>query len=150
MLEEGLVGACFREKKTMKFNNVPESYFVESGMGKARIVELVLVPLKLHDEIIGILEISSFRKIDEKKIKLLEIVSENVASNLISLEAKSRIEKLYRQSQEDTARLHEQEEELHQQMEELHATQEESQRREQQLLATLEEYKKKSSKHKKE
>jgi ligand-binding sensor domain-containing protein len=150
MQEEGLAGACFKEKKTMVFRNIPPTYFIESGMGKAKITELVLVPLKLHDEIVGIIEVSSFHTIDEKRIRLLEIVAENVASNIISLDAKATIEELYKQSQENSARLHEQEEELHQQMEELQATQEESHRREQHLIADLEECRKKKGKIKKE
>lgn len=150
LLEEGLAGACFKEKKTMVFRNVPQSYFIESGMGKAQVAELVLVPLKLHDEVVGIIEVSSFQAIDEKKILLLEIVGENVASNIITLEAKARIEELYKQSQENTARLHEQEEELHQQMEELQATQEESHRREQQLTDALDECRKKKGRNRKE
>ncbi len=149
MPDEGLSGACFKEKKTMVFRNVPQSYFIGSGMGQATVAELVLVPLKFHEEIVGIIEVSSFKQIDDKKIRLLELVAESVASNMISLEAKLRIEELYKQSQENAARLREQEEELHQQMEELQATQEESHRREQKLLADLEECRKNKSTNKK-
>jgi ligand-binding sensor domain-containing protein len=146
MLEEGLAGACYKEKKTMIFRNIPESYFVESGMGKTKVAELALIPLKLHDEIVGIIEISSLKPIEDKVVELLEIVTENIASNILSLDSKAKIEAMYKQSQENTARLHEQEEELHQQMEELQATQEESHRRERELLAELEDYKKKRKK----
>lgn len=141
--QEGLAGACLREKKTMVYDNVPDTYYVSSGLGQAKMTYLVLIPIKLHDEIIGIFEFSSFKVIEDKKIKLLEVISENVASNIISLDSKTKIELLYRNSQEQSARLVEQEEELRQQMEELQATQEESNRHEKDLLEKIEEYKKK-------
>ncbi len=142
-INEGLAGACFTEKKTRVINNVPDQYFLGSGLGKAKMTELILVPMKMLEEIAGIIEISSLNTIEPRKIKLLELVSENIASNLLNLEAQSRIEKMLEVSKQQTEQLHEQEEELRQQMEELQATQEESRRREEELREELQEYRKK-------
>lgn len=136
-IEEGLTGACFKEKKTMVVNNVPDQYFIGSGLGKAKLTELVLVPLKMLDEIVGIIEISSLKSLEPKMIKLLELVAENVASNILNLESRAKIEKMLEVSKQQTEQLHEQEEEMRQQMEELQATQEESHRREDALKKEL-------------
>jgi transcriptional regulator with GAF, ATPase, and Fis domain len=149
-IDEGLAGACLKEKKTMMFENVPESYYVESALGKARMTCLVMIPIKLHSEIIGVLEVSSFKPIDQKKIKLMEAMAENLASNIITLDSKRKIESMYKSSQEQAAQLREQEEEMHQQMEELQATQEESFRREKELTQQIEEYAQKLDKLQKE
>jgi len=138
-MDEGLTGACFREKKTMIVHNVPDNYFIASGLGQSKLAELVLVPVKMLDEIVGIIEISSLHTIDQKKISLLELVAENIASNILNLESRAKIEKMYEVSKQQTEQLHEQEEELRQQMEELQATQEESRRREESLLKELKE-----------
>ena len=116
------------KKKTMIINNVPDQYFIGSGLGEAKLTELALIPLKMLEEVVGILEISSLKSIDPKKINLLELVAENIASNIINLESRAKIEKMYEVSQQQTERLHEQEEEMRQNMEELQTTQEEMSR----------------------
>ena len=142
-IDEGLPGACFRDKKTMVIDNVPDQYFLESGLGKSKLTELILVPLKMLEEVVGILEISSLNQISAEKIKLLELISENIASNLLNLESRGKIEQMFELSKQQTTQLHEQEEEMRQQMEELQATQEESRRREEDLEKQLEECRRK-------
>ena len=142
-VDEGLPGACFRDKKTMVIDNVPDQYFLESGLGKSKLTELILVPLKMLEEVVGILEISSLNQISTEKIKLLELISENIASNLLNLESRGKIEQMFELSKQQTTQLHEQEEEMRQQMEELQATQEESRRREEDLEKQLEECRRK-------
>jgi ligand-binding sensor domain-containing protein/putative methionine-R-sulfoxide reductase with GAF domain len=150
ILGEGLPGACFIDKKTMISSNVPESYYLSSGLGKSTLTSLILVPLKLQDETIGVLELASLKMIDEKTIRLIETLSENIASNIITLEARKKIDIMFHKSQEQAVLLHEQDEELRQQMEELQATQEESNRRELSLLNTIEDFKKKEKNLKEE
>jgi transcriptional regulator with GAF, ATPase, and Fis domain len=142
LCNEGITGACFTEKKLMRIDNLPESYVIVSGLGKAKLNSLVLIPLKLHGDVTGVIEIAAVGNIGDKAVNLLETIAENIASNLLTLEAREQIEKLYKASQDQTARLHEQEEEMRQQMEELQATQEENHRREMKLLAEIEELKK--------
>jgi ligand-binding sensor domain-containing protein len=137
MAGEGIIGACFIEKNIMNITNVPDNYFIESGLGKAKVKNLILVPLKTHEDVIGIIEISSLKEIEEKGVKFLEAVAENIASNIQGLRAKEKIEQMLSLSKEQTTKLHEQEEEMRQQMEELQATQEESSRREQDLIANI-------------
>ena len=148
--EEGLVGACFSEKKTLVVPQIPDTYFIGSGLGEAKAQGLVLIPLKIHDDVVGVLEVASFNQIEERTIRFLETVSENIASNVMSINTKEQIENMYQLSQEQSAKMHEQDEELRQQMEELKATQEASERREQKLTAELEEYRQEAEKLKKE
>jgi ligand-binding sensor domain-containing protein/putative methionine-R-sulfoxide reductase with GAF domain len=140
---EGLAGACFIDKRTMNISNVPESYYLSSGFGKSTLTNLILVPIRLQDEIVGILELASFNQIDNKTIRLIETLSENIASNIMTLEARKKIDLMFHKAKDQAVLLNEQDEELRQQMEELHATQEESNRRELELMKTIEEFKKK-------
>ncbi|MBA7548909.1 hypothetical protein ES705_41377 [subsurface metagenome] len=140
---EGLTGTCFTEKRIMIIDNLPDEYILVSGLGKAKLKSLILIPLKQHGDVVGVLEVASVGIIEEKVVHLLETVSESIAANVLSIEAKKKIEVMYDKAQEQTGRLHEQEEEMRQQMEELQATQDESQRRGKELLKTIQEYKKK-------
>ncbi len=141
LTEEGLVGACFKDNKTIIIENIPETYVLESGLGKSKLNSLVLVPVKIYEEVAGVIEIASLNPIEERVIHFLEMISENIASQIISMEAKSQMEEMYNNSKIQSAKLTEHEEEMHQQIEELKATREENERREAGLLKEIEDYK---------
>jgi ligand-binding sensor domain-containing protein/peptidoglycan hydrolase CwlO-like protein len=138
--EEGLVGACFKDSKTLIIENIPDTYILESGLGQSKLKSLILVPVKIHEEVVGVLEVASLNNIEDKVISFLELVSENIASQVISMEAKSQLEEMYNNSKIQSTKLSEHEEEMNQQIEELTATREEHQRREDELLKKIDEY----------
>ncbi len=139
---EGLTGTCYAEKKTIQVDDITDSYYVESGLGKAKLKSLVLIPVKMHEDIVGVYEIASFKPIDDQVVDLIERASDTMASTILGFEASNKIEEMYNQSLQQSAQLKEQEEEMRQNMEELQATQEASQRREEELLKELEKFKK--------
>ncbi|MGD2033500.1 MAG: GAF domain-containing protein [Bacteroidales bacterium] len=149
LVQEGLPGTCFTEKRVMKVDNLPGDYVMVSGLGQAKLKSLVLIPLKYHEDVVGVFEVASVNVIEDKVVQLLETLSENIAATIIGIESRKKIETMYDDSQQQTTKLHEQEEELRQQMEELHATQEERQRREEELLKIIDTYKKKELSKKK-
>ncbi len=132
---EGLIGACVWEKETVYMDEVPESYVnITSGLGKATPKYLLLVPLKINDEIHGALEIGAFSPIEDYIIDFVEKVAESIASTISNVKINSRTAKLLQESQEQAEALAAQEEQMRQNMEELQATQEEAARQSEKFI----------------
>ena len=126
-LSEGLVGRAAYEKNTIYLDEVPEEYIeVTSGLGEANPRVLLIVPLKVNDEIHGVHELSSFHPFADYIIKFVEKVAESIATTISTVKINMRTTKLLADSQEQADRLSQQEEEMRQNMEELQATQEEA------------------------
>lgn len=126
-LSEGLVGRAAYEKSTIYLDEVPEEYIeITSGLGEANPRVLLIVPLKVNDEIHGVLELSSFHPFADYVIKFVEKVAESIATTISTVKINMRTTKLLADSQEQADRLSQQEEEMRQNMEELQATQEEA------------------------
>jgi len=144
---EGLLGQAFLEAETIYLTEVPEKYVnITSGLGKALPRSILIVPLKYNEEVMGVLEIASFKPMEEHQIQLVENLGEVLASSLSTLKTNEQTRKLLEQSQEQAELLHSQEEEMRQNMEELQATQEEMQRKTKEYEAIIKDYETKMDK----
>ncbi|RPH31055.1 MAG: PAS domain S-box protein [Bacteroidales bacterium] len=124
---EGLVGTCVLEGQTIFLKKVPDSYLsVTSGLGKANPRCVIIVPLKVREEIHGVLEIASFSYFEQFQIDFIEKVAESIASTIATVKINLRTSKLLQESQLQAETLSTQEEQMRQNMEELQATQEEA------------------------
>lgn len=129
-LGEGLVGNCALEKQTMHLTEIPDNYIqITSGLGGSEPHSLLLIPMKMEDEVLGVIEIASFNEFEKYQIEFLEQASLSIASSLNMAETNRRTSELLEKTQQQAEEMSAQEEEMRQNMEELQATQEESSRR---------------------
>jgi PAS domain S-box-containing protein len=133
---QGLVGACALEKQTTLLDKIPSSYLsITSGLGKANPDNLLLVPLKINDEVHGIIEVASFQKFEKYHVEFVQKVAESIASTISGVKINIRTAKLLRESQDQAETLSSQEEQMRQNMEELQATQEEAARQAEKFIS---------------
>ena len=107
-----MVGRCAQEKRTIYISDVPKGYtFISSGLGKENPNELILVPILNENEVFGIIEIASFKKIEKYQIDFLETSAQRIASVLANLKINETTSRLLEQFKAQSEKLKEKEKE---------------------------------------
>jgi putative methionine-R-sulfoxide reductase with GAF domain len=142
-LKSGLVGQCYAERQIIYMTDVPNKYTaITSGLGDATPSCLILSPLKVNEEINGVIEIASFTPFESHQIEFIKRLSENISSVISSVKINDRTTRLLTHTQQQSEELLAQEEEMRQNLEELQATQEQFFRKEQEYINEIERLKK--------
>jgi PAS domain S-box-containing protein len=138
LIGESLLSQCFLERETIFMTQVPKDYVtITSGLGDAAPSCLIIIPLKVNETIVGVMELASLKKYEQHERALLEKFAESIASTIATVRINERTRLLLEQSQQQTEEMRSQEEEMRQNMEELTATQEEMQRKESEMKGHL-------------
>lgn len=139
---EGIAGQVWQEEQYIYLKEIPEDYIaITSGLGKAKPKTLLVVPLKINNETLGVLEIASFREYKEYEIKFTIQATEVIASALSVIRTSDLTQAYLVKAREQAEELRSQEEEMRQNMEELSATQEEMFRKEKEYIRQIGELK---------
>ncbi|MDC0584770.1 hypothetical protein OAO55_03470 [Bacteroidales bacterium] len=119
-INEGIIGACYKDAQVKIIDNLPEGYTeIVSGLGRGTPNTLIAVPIILDEIKEGVIEITSFKPIEQYKIDFLKKFVEPLASTINAVKKNEQIQKILISNQEDTEELRAQEEEMRQNMEEM-------------------------------
>jgi GAF domain-containing protein len=122
---QGLVGQCFLEGEKAYLTQVPRGYVhITSGLGEATPRCLLLLPLRVNDVVIGVLELASFSTFTSTQFSFLDKVIENVASAFVNAKESARMKVLLEQSEKMRYELTSREEEIRKNFEDLKVLQE--------------------------
>lgn len=136
---EGLIGRCIKEIETIYLTDVPEGHLsIKSGLGEAKPVSLLIVPLLDNAKAIGVLELASFSEFQKYQIGFIEIISENIAKSIVNLKNNNHTSELLKQTRDQTEKLLQQEEKMKVKMDELRLIRDSYAEREKMLLNEIE------------
>ncbi|HON18079.1 MAG TPA: PAS domain-containing protein [Salinivirgaceae bacterium] len=136
---EGPIGRCMLEKQTIFMDEIPKDFsYVKSGLGRALPRAILIVPLVVNEELLGVVELESLKPIEEYVVKFVETVATPISSTISTVRINVQTAKLLEESRLQSDELAQQEEEMRQNMEEMQATQEEASKREEEYLKIIE------------
>lgn len=82
---DGLVGTCYLEKEKIYMTKLPDKYIeVHTGLGETNPKNLLLEPLIMDDEVLGVIEIASMNYIEEYQIDFIERLAQSLAIAIAS------------------------------------------------------------------
>jgi HAMP domain-containing protein/signal transduction histidine kinase/CheY-like chemotaxis protein len=117
---ESLVGQAALERKQIVITEPPDDYIhIGSGLGDAPPRNIIVMPVLFEEQVLGVIELASFRAFDEVQQRFLDQLMETIGIALSTIIANMRTESLLLQSQSLTQELQSQSEELQSQQEEL-------------------------------
>ncbi|WP_345713812.1 ATP-binding protein, partial [Kineococcus glutinatus] len=110
---EGLVGQAALDKRPIRVRDVPADYLhVRSGLGRGAPAELVVLPILFEEEVLGVIELASFRRYEDLHATFLEQLVGTIGVVLNTIIANVRTEALLEESQRLAQELQEQSVEL--------------------------------------
>jgi len=124
---EGIIGAVAMERKGFYTDKISDNYLtITSGLGKANPKYLLIEPLIWNEQVFGIIEIASFKKMEEYQLHFVARVAENIATTINTMESNLRTGQLLKETQAQATKLLQQEEQVRQNMEALKIAQQEA------------------------
>ncbi len=110
---EGLVGQCAYEKEKILLTNVPQGYVkINSGLGKAKPANLIVLPILFENNVKAVIELASLDIFSVTHLDFLDQLTESLGIVLNTIETNTRTEELLAQSQSLAGELKTQQEEL--------------------------------------
>lgn len=122
---EGLIGQAYLEGERIYLREVPDNFVrITSGLGHANPRFVLIVPLAMNDNIVGIVELASFKDFSKHEIEFVEKIGESIAFTVSSIRTAEKTHGMLTELNAQAEQMRAQEEELRQNQEELQATQE--------------------------
>ncbi|MEC4724818.1 response regulator [Shewanella sp. D64] len=110
---EGLVGQCAKERKTILLTQVPSDYIqINSGLGQSTPLNVMVVPVLFEEELIGVIELASFKGFNDEQVEVIELISTNLGIVINNLRNQERTQTLLLETQRQSEELQSQQEEL--------------------------------------
>ena len=110
---EGMVGQAAVERTRIVLTEVPNDYIrVASGLGDTPPNNLLIQPLVLDNQVLGVLELGSLEPLTSLQLELLDRVSESLAIAINAASNREQLQKLLAQTQIQSSKLQSQQTEL--------------------------------------
>ncbi|MEW1632991.1 HAMP domain-containing protein [Streptomyces sp. NPDC093801] len=118
-LGDSLVGQAARSRRTIASDQVPADYVISSGLGRTTPGSLMILPIVVDDQVLGVIELASFSAFTPVHRDFLGQLMETVGVNVNTIVANARTDELLGESQRLTAELQARSAELQAQQSEL-------------------------------
>ena len=142
----GLVGRTAVEKELIYMTDLPAGYIKRrSGLGEDVPASILLVPVLLDNNVLGVMELASLGEIPVHQIEFVRQLAEALAATLAKVKANLQNRKLFEQSKKQAEALASQEKVFRLNLEQLGKAQVQYTAREAKLLDELEALRKKST-----
>jgi len=109
---EGLVGTCIKDGKRRYFPFLEVEKKSSTSTSEIFIRSLVLEPIWVQNEVIGLIEISSNRAFTTQELQLIRLVAERTGMAFVSMTEREKRTELFKELQENNRQLRLKEEEL--------------------------------------
>ncbi|MCX4099177.1 HAMP domain-containing protein [Nocardia sp. alder85J] len=116
---ESLVGQAARSRRTIAVDDVPGDYLISSGLGQTVAANLLVLPIVVEDQVLGVIELASVHRFTRTHHDFLDQLMETVGVNVNTIVANARTDELLDESQRLATELQARSEELQVQQEEL-------------------------------
>jgi transcriptional regulator with GAF, ATPase, and Fis domain len=84
-LGDGISGQVAKNKTLMHLTSIPEGYLkIQSGLGKSSPTNLLIIPLLLNKETIGIIELASFKIFTEETIWTFKNLAKIIGNAIVT------------------------------------------------------------------
>ncbi len=113
LLGHSLIGQVAKTRKPIVLEQVPGGYVrISSAIGEARPVNVMIMPIAVEDQVLGVIEAGSLWPFTQVHREFLEQLMETIGVNVNTMIANARTDALLEQSQRLTAELQARQEEL--------------------------------------
>ncbi|MFC8664344.1 HAMP domain-containing protein [Streptomyces sp. NPDC057199] len=121
-----LVGQAARSRRTISVDELPPGYVtISSGLGRTVPTALVVLPITVEDQVLGVIELASVTPFTQIHQDFLGQLMETIGVNVNTIVANARTDELLDESQRLTTELQARSEELQVQQDELQRSNEE-------------------------
>jgi methyl-accepting chemotaxis protein len=110
---------------------------IESGLGDAPPTNILIVPLKNDNNVLGVIEIASFSEFNKNEVIFIETIAENIASTLETTKITDKTSKLLEESQKQSLELAMRDTEMSEKIEELKELQKQTSKSETEMTSLI-------------
>jgi len=136
---EGLVGRAAVEKELIYLSDLPEDYMkIRSGLGEDMPSSILLVPVLLDQQVMGVMELASLGEMPSHQIEFIRQLADALATTLAKVKANLQTRKLFEQTKKQAEALASQEKVYRENMVQLEKAYEAAMAKEAKLLKEIE------------
>ncbi len=135
---ENLVGICVQTGEFIHMTDVPDNYInTSSGLGSHKPKNLLIVPLKYNEAVLGAIELASFKDFARYQIEFITKAAESIASSISNIKLNIRTKQLLEESKKISLELQVKEDIMQKNMEEMEHNNVESAKRQAEMKNLL-------------